>query len=187
MSDNGNLTIVKYKRSISSTEWQNTTENFEKLRPVKIGVSPLLRTCWWVDPAPSGESGDDLDWQNSTRSWSAKAFGLEPSVVKSVIRLAMWAVVLRRIVSNGPRELHYVVSSALQIHSITVPLTLPRHWQHSRQKVVKNPPLCLWFPRFIASTPSVRRFFGGSPSTFPSRWILEHSRKIAKIYNRAAI
>ncbi|KAH0817207.1 hypothetical protein GEV33_005585 [Tenebrio molitor] len=30
------------------------------------GVSPLLRTCWWVDPAPSGESGDDLDWQDST-------------------------------------------------------------------------------------------------------------------------
>jgi hypothetical protein len=102
-------------------------------------VSPLLRTCWWVDPAPSGESGDDLDWQDSTRSWSAKAFGLEPSVVKSLIRLAMWAVVLWRIVSNGPRQLHYVVSSALQIHSITVPLTLPRHWQHHRQKVVKSP------------------------------------------------
>jgi hypothetical protein len=123
--DNGNLTIVKYKRSISSTEWQNTTENFEKLRPVENGVSPLLLTCWRVDPAPSGESGDDLDWQDPTRSWSAKAFGLEPSVVKSVNRLAMWAVVLRRIVSNGPRELHYVVSSALQIHSITAPWLSP--------------------------------------------------------------
>jgi hypothetical protein len=54
-----------------------------------------------------------------------------------VIRLAMWAVVLRRIVSNGPRELYYVVSSAQQIHSITVPLTLPRHSQHYRQKVMK--------------------------------------------------
>jgi hypothetical protein len=154
MSDNGNLTIVKYKRSISSTEWQNTTENFEKLRPVKIGVSPLLRTCWWVDPAPSGESGDDLDWQDSTRSWSAKAFGLEPSVVKSLIRLAMWPVVLWRIVSNGPRELHYVVSSALQIHSITVPLTLPRHWQHHRQKARQKslpslvPPIYTFHPLY---------------------------------------
>ncbi|KAH0817173.1 hypothetical protein GEV33_005618 [Tenebrio molitor] len=54
--------------------------------------------------------------------------------VKSVIRLAMWAVVLRRIVSNGPRELHYVVSSALQIHSITVPLTLPRHTDNTTGK-----------------------------------------------------
>ncbi|KAJ3635083.1 hypothetical protein MTP99_008016 [Tenebrio molitor] len=89
----------------------------------------------------------------------------------------MWTVVLRRIVSNGPRELHYVASSALQIHSITVPLTLPRHSQHHRQKVVKKIPFRLWFPRFIASTPSMRRFFGGSPSTFPSRWILEHSRQ----------
>jgi hypothetical protein len=161
--------------------------NFGNPRPVENGVSPLLLTCWRVDPAPSGESGDDLDWQDPTRSWSAKAFGLEPSVVKSVIRLAMWAVVLRRIVSNGPRELHYVVSSALQIHSITVPLILPRHWQHSPAKGREKSPFCLWFPQFIASTPSVRRFFGGSPSTFPSRWILEHSRKIAKIYNRAAI
>ncbi|KAH0818798.1 hypothetical protein GEV33_003992 [Tenebrio molitor] len=93
-------------------------QNFGNPRPVENGVSPLLLSCWRVDPAPSGESGDDLD-------------------LKSVIRLAMWAVVLRRIVSNGPRKLHYVVSSALQINSITVPLTLPRHSQHYRQKVVK--------------------------------------------------
>ncbi|KAH0820786.1 hypothetical protein GEV33_002005 [Tenebrio molitor] len=51
----------------------------------------------------------------------------KPSVEKSLIRLAMWAVVLGRIVSNGPGELHYVVSSALQNHPITVTLTLPRH------------------------------------------------------------
>jgi hypothetical protein len=75
------------------------------------GVSPLLRhlpvspgTTWTDrirrDPDPQ---------KRSVWTW------------KSLIRLAIWAVVLRRIVSNGPRELHYVVSSALQIHWITVP------------------------------------------------------------------
>jgi hypothetical protein len=75
--------------------------------------------------------------RNSKKKIPFFSEGGRATEVKSVIRLAIWAVVLRRIVSNGPSELHYAVSSALQIHSITVPLTFPRHSQHHQQKVTK--------------------------------------------------
>jgi hypothetical protein len=134
-------------------------------------MSPLLRTCWWVGPAPSGESRDDLGLT-----------GPDEILIRKSVRSGTFRSEVRDPLGDlGGGTLRRLVGPANSLDHC--PLDSPQALTTPPAKGHDNLPFRLWFPRFIASTPSMRRFFGGSPSAFPSRWILEHSRQSRRFTN----